>query len=92
MTRKAKKTAKPRKQTAKKVCYYGTDHHYPAYIETRGKADSYDLVCGCGFSDLVATWYTKNETFGLVGDELQRLHVAFELLWAVQRAWISRNP
>jgi hypothetical protein len=31
--------------------------HYPELIEYRGKSDSADVHCSCGFIDIVAVWY-----------------------------------
>lgn len=35
--------------------------HVPLSIQYRGKPDSAEIECSCGYVDLVATWYTGAE-------------------------------
>lgn len=35
--------------------------HIPLSIEYRGKADSANVLCSCGYVDLIAVWFTGDK-------------------------------
>lgn len=41
--------------------------HIPLSIEYRGKADSANVPCSCGYVDLVAVWYTGEDLAKVTG-------------------------